>query len=158
MVVLAVLIGLLITGALVAASIWPVIKDVETGMTPEYPEIQPQFYNADPGRIFDETLAAAKGLENWTVVSHDPQTRQIVAERRTRFMGFVDDILITVEPVTEFATQIRVRSTSRVGKGDFGQNARNILELFAEVDGRIGALKFDPRANTAKSEELKKVE
>jgi uncharacterized protein (DUF1499 family) len=56
----------------------------------------------------------------------------------------VDDVLIYVEPVTDFATQIRVRSTSRVGRGDFGQNARNIKEFFGAVDERIGALKFDP--------------
>ena len=143
-IVFAAIIGLLITGALVAASIWPVMNDVETGTTPEYPDILPQFYNAEPLRVFEETLGATKSLENWTVISNDQKTFQIVAERRTQ-LGFIDDVLIRVEPVTDFATQIQVRSTSRVGKGDFGQNARNIEELFAAIDERIGALKFDPR-------------
>jgi len=142
-IIFAALIGLLITGALVAASIWPVISDVETGTTPEYPDILPQFYNAEPLRVFEETLGATKSLEGWTVISNDQKSFHIVAERRTN-LGFVDDILIRVEPVTDFATQIQVRSTSRVGRGDFGQNARNIRELFSAVDERIGALKFDP--------------
>lgn len=143
LIAVALIVGLLITGVLVTATIWPVINDVETGATPEYPDVLPQFYNAEPLRVYEESLGAVKSMENWKVVSTDAQTYQIVAERSTR-LGFVDDVLIYVEPVTDFATQIRVRSTSRVGRGDFGQNARNIKEFFGAVDERIGALKFDP--------------
>lgn len=140
----AVLVGLIVTGLLVAASIWPVINEVETGATPEYPEVQPQYYTTEPRRVFDESTAAVEELEQWTVVSSDPAQWRIEAERQTQIWGFVDDVTITIEPVTEFVTRVHVHSKSRVGKGDFGQNARNIEEFFAELDNRLGAVKFDP--------------
>ena len=140
----AILVGLIVTGLLVAASVWPVINEVETGATPEYPEVQPQYYTTEPRRVFDETTAAVEALEKWTLVSSEPSKWRIEAERETQVFGFVDDVTITIEPVTEFVTRVHVRSASRVGKGDFGQNARNIEEFFAELDNRLGAVKFDP--------------
>ncbi|MGM0555361.1 MAG: DUF1499 domain-containing protein [Myxococcota bacterium] len=140
----AVLVGLIVTGLLVAASIWPVINEVETGATPEYPDVQPQYYTTEPRRVFDESVGAVEELEQWTLVSSDPAQWRIEAERETDVFGFVDDITVTIEPVTEFVTRVNVRSSSRVGKGDFGQNARNIEELFDELDNRLGAVKFDP--------------
>lgn len=125
---------------------WPVINDVQTGKTPEYPSILPQYYSADPQRVFDEARGSAGSLKNWKLVTDDRTNLTIHAERTTRVFGFVDDIDIKVEPVTEFATRVDVRSHSRVGKGDFGQNARNIQEFFSELDQRLGAVKFDPQA------------
>jgi uncharacterized protein (DUF1499 family) len=140
----AILVGLIVTGLLVAASVWPVINEVETGATPEYPEVQPQYYTTEPRRVFDEASAAVEELDRWTLVSSDPSQWRIEAERETQVFGFVDDVTITIEPVTEFVTRVHVRSASRVGKGDFGQNARNIEEFFGELDNRLGAVKFDP--------------
>lgn len=148
--------GLAIVAILVSASIWPVINDVETGKTPEYPEIQPQYYTADPARVLDESKASVETLESWELVEADPKTGDISATRTTSLFGFVDDVLISVKPVTEFATQVNVRSSSRVGKGDFGQNARNIEEFFAELDNRLGAVKFDPNENSAQKQDDEK--
>ena len=144
LIVAAVLVGLTVTGLLVAASVWPVINEVETGQTPEYPEIQPHYYTTEPQRVFDESMAAVESLEQWKMVRSDPSHWRIEAERETDLFGFVDDVTITAEPVTEFVTRVHVRSASRVGKGDFGQNARNIREFYNELDNRLGAVKFDP--------------
>ncbi len=48
--------------------------------------------------------------------------------RTTRLFRFVDDIHVTIRPTPE-GSQVSVRSQSRVGKGDLGQNPRNIREL-----------------------------
>ncbi|HEY5906970.1 MAG TPA: DUF1499 domain-containing protein, partial [Vicinamibacteria bacterium] len=54
------------------------------------------------------------------------------AERRTR-TGFVDEVTVRVR--REGAeTRVKVRSRSRTGWYDFGQNARNIRELFTALD------------------------
>ncbi|TXD38866.1 DUF1499 domain-containing protein [Lujinxingia vulgaris] len=137
--------GLLVLLMLVSACMWPMINVVETGKTPEYPEVQPGYYSTEPERILRESAASVEALERWTLVEQDEARRQLAAERRTR-LGFVDDITIRVEPVTEFVSQVNVRSASRVGKGDFGQNARNIEEFFVELDSRLGSVKFDPSA------------
>lgn len=140
------LIGLLVAAILVSANIWPVINIVETGATPEYAELQPSYFSADPQRVFDEAKAAAGSIERWQVVRDDVAQRTIEATATTATFSFVDDISIRVEPVTEFVTRVNVRSASRVGKGDFGQNARNIRAFQAEMNRRLGAVKFDPTA------------
>ena len=146
-------IGLLMTGALVAAALWPVINVVETGKTAEYPDLLPQYYTADPQRVYDESAASVGELERWQVVKKDASRRVIEAEAKTRMMGFVDDVTIRVEPVTEFVVSVQVRSASRVGKGDFGQNARNIRKFQTELDERLGAMKFVPGKHEEDAEE-----
>lgn len=142
--ILGVLVGLAVTGLLVAASIWPVINEVETGKTPEYPEIRPQYYTAEPKRVFEESRGAIEAMDRWKLVSADNASRTIKATHETYVLGFIDDVTIWIEPVTEFVTRVRVRSASRVGRGDFGQNARNIRQFLTRLDERLGAVKFDP--------------
>lgn len=155
LIALAILVGVTVTGLLVAASIWPVINEVETGKTPEYPEVQPQYYTTDPQRVFEEATGAVEELGGWTLANEDTASYLLEAERETNVFGFIDDVTIRVEPVTEFVTRVHVKSTSRVGKGDFGQNARNIEEFFVELDQRLGAVKFDPEKLRTKQNEAK---
>jgi len=48
--------------------------------------------------------------------------------RRTRILRFVDDIEISIEP-SDDGSSVTAESRSRIGKGDLGQNRRNLLEL-----------------------------
>jgi uncharacterized protein (DUF1499 family) len=48
----------------------------------------------------------------------------------------VDDVVIRVEDQAG-ATVVNVRSASRVGRGDFGQNARNVRAFLAELDRQM---------------------
>ncbi len=48
--------------------------------------------------------------------------------RTTRVFRFADDVEVFLQP-TETGTRVDVHSESRVGKGDLGQNPRNIREL-----------------------------
>lgn len=146
LIALAVVVGLFVTATLVSASMWPVINVVETGRTPQYPDVLPQYFSADPKRVFEESERAVIAIDGWRVESSDSGIGVINATRETRLMGFIDDITINITPETEFVTRVDVRSASRVGKGDFGQNARNIRELQTEIDNRLGAVRFDPFA------------
>jgi len=115
---------------------WPLINVVETGRTPEYPDILPRRYEAEVERVFDAALHAVSQLPRWSLVSYRLETGEIRAEARTRLFRFVDDVHIRV--VSEgSAAVVLVRSASRVGRGDFGQNARNIRALFEEIDRQM---------------------
>lgn len=149
---LAILVALTVSALLVAAIIWPVLNEVETGMSAEYPEIQPQYYTTDPQRVFEETRASVDSLEGWTLVSEDATQYSLQAQRESAFFGFTDDISIRVEPVTEFVTRIHLKSASQIGKGDFGQNARNINALLDALDARLGAVKLNPDTLRSDSE------
>ena len=140
-----VLLGVLIAVVLTVSMIWPVLNVVETGKTAEYADVVPQYYSTDPQRVFDEVRGSVTEMKRWELIKDDRSALTVTAQRSTRTMGFVDDIEIRIEPVTEFATRVNIKSSSRVGKGDFGQNARNIEEFFVELDRRLGAVKFDPQ-------------
>src|SRR5574341_2281021 len=125
-----------LAGGFLLMSYWPVLNVVETGKTPEYPDILPRRYEASVEPVFDAALHAVNRLPRWSLVSYRPETGEIHAEARTRLFRFVDDVHISV--VSENgATVVRVRSASRVGRGDFGQNARNIRALLDEIDEQV---------------------
>ena len=70
-------------------------------------------------------------LPRWRIEASDLQAWTLHAVRFTR-LGFIDDIHVRLE-VVPGGTRVRARSASRVGKGDFGQNRRNLIELFAAL-------------------------
>jgi uncharacterized protein (DUF1499 family) len=69
----------------------------------------------------------------WKIVTAVPETGTIAATRTTRLWRFVDDITLRVE-ATPTGSRLHARSQSRVGKGDLGQNRRNLGELFAALE------------------------
>jgi uncharacterized protein (DUF1499 family) len=75
------------------------------------------------------------GLPRWRIESVDPAAATLHATRRTRLWGFVDDVAVRLEavPGEPARSRVHVRSKSRVGAADFGENRRNILELFAAL-------------------------
>ena len=68
----------------------------------------------------------------WHIESTNAQTATIHATRLTRFLRFVDDITIRLEPTAQ-GTRIHARSQSRIGFGDLGQNRRNLRELLEQL-------------------------
>jgi uncharacterized protein (DUF1499 family) len=132
-------VGLIITALLIAGTMWPVINEVETGETPEYPDVQPQYYSASPEKVFREVRAGIDEMSRWDVADARLDELTLEATHTTLLFRFVDDVTVWVESVTDNVTRVDVRSASRVGKGDFGQNARNINDLFDELDSRLGS-------------------
>src|SRR5256886_15753175 len=123
-----------ITGVLLvlfALRAWPLINVVETGRTPEYPDITPRVYRLSTDRVFDAALHAVHRLPRWSLVSSRPETGEIRVEAKTLMLRFVDDILIRVTAGGETAV-VGVRSASRVRRGDFGPNARHICAVLCE--------------------------
>ena len=80
-----------------------------------------------------KVAATLRGLARWQVVAVDAGTSTIRAERRTRLFRFVDDITVRCEALAEERTRIHARSQSRLGKGDLGQNRRNLLTLWSAL-------------------------
>lgn len=144
----ALFVGLIITTLLVVSAIWPVLNEVETGVTREYSDIVPLYFTADPRRVFDESAASVEKLGRFTLGSKEIATYTIHATAKGPLWGFMDDMVITIKPMTEFVAQVHVKSTSRIGKGDLGQNARNIREFFEELELRLGAVRFVPQSTT----------
>jgi len=126
----------LVFAAVALLRTWPVINVVETGRTPEYPDLQPRQYRASRDRVFEAAQRAVNAMPRWTEVSARPEQDEIRAEARTRLLRFVDDVVVRV---TEQGggTSVNVRSASRLGRGDFGQNARNVRAFLDELDRQM---------------------
>lgn len=114
------------TIGLIILVIWPPINDVATGQTPQYPEIQPQVLRYSPDLVLERAAETIESLPRWRVVEVDREERRVTAERTSRLFNFVDDVTVWVEP-SGAGSIVNVRSHSRVGRGDLGQNARNII-------------------------------
>jgi len=118
-----------------AYATWPRINDVETGKTPEYPDLRPKMYAASVAKVAKAAEEAISLLPRWTLVGSGSGKggHEIQAIATTRVWRFNDDVTIRIyrEGVWTYVT---VRSKSRIGKGDFGQNARNIRAFLTELD------------------------
>jgi len=130
--------ALLAIAAAAAFVTWPFLNVVETGRTPEYPHLQPRTYAAAPARVSEVVEGAVAALPNWELKGSGSGQGgfAVHAVRRTRFLRFSDDVTVRVTG-SAGGSEVSVRSASRVGKWDLGQNARNVRELLGELDRRL---------------------
>jgi len=134
---------LLILAAAAAAAAflaWPRLNSVETGKTPEYPDLQPREYAAGEQDVTRAVKAAIGHLSRFELVGGGagPGGSEIQAVATTRVLRFKDDVSIRIRREGG-KTKVGVKSRSRVGQIDFGQNARNVRELLAALDQEMSA-------------------
>ena len=89
--------------------------------------------------LADLVTTAAQKPRGWELASRVDSPDEITLRfvRTTRLMRFKDDITVHIRPAKdaphpqsdEQSNEISAESQSRVGKGDFGQNPRNLVEL-----------------------------
>ena len=132
------LIGIVAAGAVAACLAWPRIHQVETGRTPEYPDLKPRSYAAGDDRVAAAVKAAIGRLPRWRVVgaASGAKGTDIQAEHAIPLVGLKEDVTVQVRRQSG-RTEVRVLSRSPSVPWDFGQNARNIRELLAAVDAEM---------------------
>ena len=91
-----------------------------------------------PAELAARVSAAAAGLPNWRLESRQENgvSVELHCVRTTRLLRFADDIRVRIEPA-EGGSRLTAESRSRVGKGDLGQNPRNLRELLGAVRGSL---------------------
>jgi uncharacterized protein (DUF1499 family) len=132
--------------ALVAAGVrswvprpWLETNDVTTGRHPGYPDLQDRSYPLPPQAVLAAAAAAARRIPRWHVVSTDTARKTVHVTVRTAIGGFTDDLTVHVVPdgADGSCSRVSIRSRSRVGRGDFGENARHIRALQAAMDAHL---------------------
>ncbi len=104
--------------------------------------------NADPffrprkyAKTKEEVAGAAQEviavLPRWRVVEYRENQGRLHATHTTGLMRFVDDVNLYIVQGLDGTTKLEIVSQSRVGKGDFGQNKRNIKELLSALDAKL---------------------
>lgn len=94
----------------------------------------PQLNTLRVALSFDEAFAKAQTIasdQGWSIEYVNKQQGMIEATERSRVFGFVDDIVLRVKQAEEGGVIIDLRSVSRVGRSDFGVNAKRIRQFLA---------------------------
>ena len=117
---------------------WPRLNEVETGRTPEYPDLRVRDYLAGEDKVAKAARQTVERLPRWTFVAQGkgPGGTEIQAVARTRVLRLEDEITIRIRREGG-RTRVAVRSKSRTGSADFGQNARNIRLFLTELDREL---------------------
>ena len=86
---------------------------------------------------FNEALDVAASMPGWSVVVSDIDAGRIEAGQQRRWFRFTDDVVIRV--IGDGAgSRIDMRSTSRLGRSDYGVNAARIRAYMGALRKRIG--------------------
>lgn len=102
----------------------------------EYPDIGPLSLPLAPDKAFALALASAEQM-GWTIVATDPASGRIEASQRSFWMGFTDDIVLSVE-AAGLGSRIDIRSAARHGRSDLGVNAARIRAYLAMLRAAAG--------------------
>ncbi|MGF1472914.1 MAG: DUF1499 domain-containing protein [Rubrobacteraceae bacterium] len=92
-------------------------------------------YPATPQKLLTAVEKAIEELPRWSLQHSDDE--ELSAVRQTRLFRFKDDVTVHIEQTGE-SSEALFESASRVGKGDLGQNPRNLQELLEAVDRHLG--------------------
>jgi uncharacterized protein (DUF1499 family) len=101
-----------------------------TAPTATDPRLQPHSYPGRGSEVARCTEQVITRLHRWDVVTG--RNGVIWLTRRTR-LGFVDDVFLLLLPSGD-STVVFARSAARVGSYDFGQNRRNLGELWRALE------------------------
>jgi hypothetical protein len=108
-----------------------------------YPDLRTMIMERSSEEAFELVEEAVRKLR-WRVASAEPPTARplrpgiLEATDQTLVLGFTDDIAIRVDGNAS-RSRIDVRSASRYGKRDLGQNANRVRRFFTELQARADA-------------------
>ena len=109
----------------------------ETAVDHPDPELRPRTYAASPEEVFAAVQWVAEHGTRWALANADSEAGTLHAEHTTRVFRFVDDVHITIVETSPGSVTVQIRSASRVGKGDLGQNNFNIQDFYRRLDARL---------------------
>ncbi|WP_295804075.1 DUF1499 domain-containing protein [uncultured Microbulbifer sp.] len=105
---------------------------------------EPAYRDIQPLQLAGMTVPAATALAaevgeglGWRIVTRSPNRGRVEAVARTPILGFTSDVAVRIRAEGEGA-RVDVRSASRVGVGDMGENARRIRRFLGGMRERAG--------------------
>lgn len=108
-------------------------NNAATDPASDFPELHPPRYDITPEALHAVAVQAVERL-GWEVSARDDGQLLLGAVIITPLLRFRDDVEIRAERAPDGGSLLTARSTSRVGRADFGANTRHLLDLFAMVD------------------------
>ena len=107
-----------------------------TSVHAEDPRLRPVMTELSSSTVSETLVAWVAGKRAWQMESTETDATGVVRMHlvRTTFVfGFKDDIHVTIKPSSSSGSTVTAESRSRIGKGDLGQNPRNLRELLDAI-------------------------
>lgn len=99
-----------------------------------FPDIAPIISDLSPADAFNQAVMIAQTL-GWEIVAQDDDALRFEASDKTPFYAFIDDVVVVVSEDAA-GSRVDLRSVSRVGRGDRGQNAKRVQGFIAAFAGK----------------------
>jgi uncharacterized protein (DUF1499 family) len=111
-------------------------EEVAAEQKKAYPDLAPMLVQAPREQAFEGAKAAvaAMGLQ---LNDANAAEGRIEASYTSFWYGFTDDMVVRIAETPE-GTRVDVRSKSRVGRSDLGQNAKRIRVFLARLKAELG--------------------
>ena len=117
---------------------WSRDFSTNVAITSESTDLKPLRLSITADEAAERLKQRIASLSHWVWVDQTRSDKGVVVVnlvRQTMLFRFKDDVQVSISPAIDAAPGVvlNVVSRSRVGKGDLGQNPRNIKELFAAI-------------------------
>lgn len=100
-----------------------------------YPDIATRLYKHNKQTLV-EAIKTSLEILDLNFINYDENKGLIEATHQSNWFGFVDDVAIRLEE-SEMSVKVDIRSKSRVGRSDLGQNAQRIRSIFDQLDQQL---------------------
>lgn len=101
-----------------------------------YADLEPLATLQSIDEVHTKAAEVIASLSDWEITSTDitPETIIVEGTVTSGVFGFVDDFSLRLKKPQGGGCVVDMRSKSRLGKGDFGQNAAHIRQLFGLME------------------------
>ena len=100
------------------------------------PFFRPRQYSCNRDEIIQLVQQSIGLLKGWKIEEHRENQGRVQASRRG-FVGLGEVVNVYVVQGVDGVTSLEITSQSKVGKGDWGQNKRNVKALLTLLDAKI---------------------
>jgi hypothetical protein len=100
------------------------------------PFFRPRKYSQPKNEVIQVVKETVNSLSGWKFEEHKEIQGRIRASHRW-FIGLGEEINIYVVQGVDGVTTMEITSQSKAGKGDWGQNKRNVKNLLIALDLKI---------------------
>ena len=133
--------GVVVAGAAGLAVMNPT-NIAETSVDAKEEILRPRRYKIDLQTFTGETAKIVPTLSiygrNWTLVSNNAAGNSATIKVEVPVVVFTDDLEIKADfDAGNNETIVNIRSNSRVGKSDLGENRRHVLQILAALDEKF---------------------
>jgi len=97
---------------------------------------KPRQYRQNRDEVIQTVKETVKSLPGWKFEEHKEIQGRVRATHRW-YIGLGEEINIYVVQGIDGITTLEMTSQSKAGKGDWGQNKRNVKNLLAALDQKI---------------------